>query len=441
MPEPAANKTTYARRLGLFDVTMITVGAVIGAGIFLNPSIVAARVQSAPLTLAAWVVGGLIAVAGGFCFAELGARAPNAGGGYIYLRDAFGRLPAFLYGWTLLLVINTGAVAAVAQIAARYTADLLGADRSLIAPLAVIFILALTVVNYFGIRPGALAQNVFTLAKLAALGVIVAAGFLVTPAAAVAMPGPPPSLMESIRLVGLALIPVMFATGGWQNANFVGGEIRDPHRTLPRAILLGVAIVVVVYVAVNVAYLRALGVVGLAASAAPAADTMRIAAGETGARLISLGIVASTLGILNLFILAAPRVYQAMADDGLFFASASRLHPRHRTPSGALLFQAAWAIVLSLSGTYGDLLDYVVFGDWIFFGLVAMTLFVYRGRDADGAVPEGFRMPAFRLIAGVFIAAAAVIVVSSIVSHPANAMIGATLILAGVPVFWLWQRR
>ena len=420
---------------------MITVGAVIGAGIFLNPAIVADRVQSAQLTIVAWVVGGLIAVAGGFCFAELGARAPNAGGGYVYLRDAFGRLPAFLYGWTLLLVINSGAMAAVAQIAARYSADLAGADRSLIGPLAIAFILTFTAVNYVGIRPGAIAQNIFTLTKLAALAAVVAAGLLVTPAVAGPVPAPSPDLLESIRLVGLALIPVMFATGGWQNANFVGGEVRDARRTLPRAILLGVAIVVVVYVAVNLAYLRALGVTGLAASAAPAADTMRIAAGPIGAGLISVGIIASTLGILNLFILAAPRVYQAMAADGLFFATASRLHPRYRTPSGALLFQAAWAIVLSLSGTYGDLLDYVVFGDWIFFGLVAMTLFVYRGRDAATAASEGFRMPAFRLIAGLFVAASAVIVVSSVLSNPSNAAIGATLILAGIPVFWLWQRR
>lgn len=381
---------------------MITVGAVIGAGIFLNPAIVADRVQSAHLTIVAWVVGGLIAVAGGFCFAELGARAPNAGGGYVYLRDAFGKLPAFLYGWTLLLVINSGAMAAVAQIAARYSADLAGVDPSLIGPLAIAFILTFTAVNYVGIRPGAITQNIFTLTKLAALAAVVAAGLLVAPTVAGPMPAPSPDLLESIRLVGLALIPVMFATGGWQNANFVGGEVRDARRTLPRAILLGVAIVVVVYIAVNLAYLRALGVAGLAASAAPAADTMRIVAGPTGAGLISVGIIASTLGILNLFILAAPRVYQAMAADGLFFATASRLHPRYRSPSGALLFQAAWAIVLSLSGTYGDLLDYVVFGDWIFFGLVAMTLFVYRGR---------------------------------------NAAIGATLILAGIPVFWLWQRR
>jgi APA family basic amino acid/polyamine antiporter len=421
---------------------MMVVGAVIGAGIFLNPAIVAARVGTAQLTIAAWVVGGAIAVAGGLCFAELGARAPHAGGGYVYLRDAFGRLPAFLYGWTLLLIINSGAVAAVAEIAARYTVDLAGIPAGGIGPLAIVFILIFSVVNYLGIRPGAIAQNVFTLAKLAALGVVIVAGLSVKGGAPAAPAGSATSWIETLRLIGLALIPVMFATGGWQNANFVGAEIRDARRTLPRAILLGVAIVVIVYVAVNVAYLRALGVQGLATSTAPAADTMRIATGELGARLIGLGIIASTLGILNLFILAAPRVYQAMADDGVFFRAASRLHPEYRTPSGAIVFQAVWAIVLSLSGTYGDLLDYVVFGDWIFFAMVALTLFVYRRREQEGSdTLEGFRMPAFRIVTGIFVAAAAAIVASSVLSNPANAAIGAVLILTGVPVFYAWQRR
>ncbi|NKB89951.1 MAG: amino acid permease [Acidobacteria bacterium] len=421
---------------------MMVVGAIIGAGIFLNPAIVAERVGTAELTLAAWITGGIVAIAGGFCFAELGARAPHAGGGYAYLRDAFGPLPAFLYGWTLLLVIGSGAVAAVAEIGARYSIDLLGASTSLVGPLAIGYILLFTAINYLGVRPGAMVQNVFTVAKLAALGVVIVAGIAwgSAPTGAGSASVPAPGLLESIRLVGLALIPVMFATGGWQNANFVGAEIRDAQRTLPRAILLGVAIVVVVYVSVNVAYLRALGVDGLAASVAPAADTMRAAVGETGAQLINVGIVASTLGILNLFILASPRVYQAMADDGLFFKSASRLHPRYRTPSGALIFQAGWAITLSLSGTYGDLLDYVVFGDWIFFGLVALTIFVYRARDGAEPTP-GFRMPAFRLITSVFVLAAAVIVVSSIASNPGNAAIGAALIALGVPVFFYWQKQ
>lgn len=421
----------------------MTVGGIIGAGIFLNPAIVAQRVGTAPLTLAAWALGGLIALAGAFCFAELGARMPRAGGGYVYLRDAFGRLPAFLYGWTLLLVINSGALAAVAMIAASYTGALIPGLAPWALPLAIVFLWAFTLVNILGIVPGAMAQNLFTLLKLAALVLLIAAG-LMAPTTAAEFTAPlataPAGVAATLAALGAALIPVMFATGGWQNSNFIGAEIRDPERNLPRAIVIGVIVVVTVYVLANVAYLRGLGVGGLAQAQAPAALVLERALGQRGSALISAGIVASTLGILNLFILAAPRVYQAMADDGLFFRSASRLHPRFRTPVGALLFQAGWTTVLALSGSYGQLLDYVVFGDWIFFGLVAATLFVYRRRDGAG-VPRGFRAPALPLVGGAFVSAAAIIVVSSIASNPGNAALGALLIASGVPVFHFWQNR
>lgn len=428
---------------------MMTVGGIIGAGIFLNPAIVAERTGTAGATLASWVLGGAIALAGALCFAELGSRFPRAGGGYVYLRDAFGRLPAFLYGWTLLLVINSGALAAVAAIAARYALDLMGAPARLALPLGLVFIWLFTAVNYVGIRPGAVTQNLFTLLKLGALaGLILIGCFWPTPSMPVeASPAAPLDWSGTLVAVGTALIPVMFATGGWQNSNFIAAEIRDARRTLPRAIVSGVVIVVVVYVLANVAYLRILGVGGLAESSAPAADTLAVAAGATAGRWISLGIVCSTLGILNLFVLAAPRVYQAMADDGLFFRRASRLHPRYRTPAGALLFQAVWASVLAASGTYGQLLDYVVFGDWIFFGSVAATLWVYRARegrgepaaDTDDGLP--FRTPAMPLVTGAFVLAAVAIVAASIYSNPANAALGGVLIAAGVPVYAVWRRR
>ena len=315
-------------------------------------------------------------------------------------------------------------------------------------PLGIGFIALFTAVNYFGIVPGAVVQNVFTLLKLLALGLLIGAGILLAPA--VVRATPPTELVAAplgvLGRLGAALIPVMFAIGGWQNSNFIGAEIRNPGRNLPRAIVIGVLVVVAVYLMANVAYLRALGVEGLAQSAAPAADTLAATIGSGGAALIRAGIVVSTLGILNLFILAAPRVYQAMADDGLFFRAASRLHPRYRTPSGALLFQAAWATVLALSGTYGQLLDYVVFGDWIFFGLVAATLFVYRARDRAGTSRTGngsapFLTPMYPLVPLLFVVAAAAIVVSSILSNPGNAGLGAVLIALGVPVFLLWRRK
>jgi APA family basic amino acid/polyamine antiporter len=238
----------------------------------------------------------------------------------------------------------------------------------------------------------------------------------------------------------MALIPVMFTYGGWQQTNFIAEEIVDAPRTLPRALVLGVGIVVAVYLLANAAYLRALGPAGLAASSAPAADTLEAALGGAGRRAISAGIAVSALGFLNLVILVTPRVFQGMAADGLFFDAVARLHPRHRTPTAAIAIQAGWAVVLALSGTYAQLLDYVVFGDWIFFGAAAATLFVYRARDGGAGAP-GFRVPAWRLVAGFFVLAAAYVVVSAVRAEPANALKGAVLIALGVPVYWYWRRR
>jgi APA family basic amino acid/polyamine antiporter len=445
-PDEPVGPTTYARRLGPFDATMVVVGGIVGAGIFLNPAIVAERVGSGGLVMAAWALGGAIALLGALCFAELGARRPEAGGGYVYLRETLGPLPAFLYGWTLLLVINSGGIAAVAVTFARYAADLFGMGPTSVRPLAVGAIAVLTAVNVAGVRPGAWTQNAFTVLKLAAIAVLVVVGVVLAGGDGTVAPGPArvPAAGEgsggSLLVLGPALIPVLFAYGGWQHANHVAGEVRDPERTLPRALLAGVSIVVATYLLANLAYLRGLGVEGLASSLAPASDTMRSVVGEGGARFIAAGIVVSTFGILNLFILAAPRVYQTMAADGLFFRSVARLHPRHRTPHRALLLQAGWAAALALTGTYGELLDWTVFGDWIFFGAVAATLFVYRRRDPPSPTGErAFRVPLHPLVPGLFVAAALVVVVSSVASNPLNALYGTALIGAGVPVFFLWR--
>ncbi|HXV89868.1 MAG TPA: amino acid permease [Gemmatimonadales bacterium] len=439
--------TSYLRSLGLFSTTMSVVGGIIGAGIFVSPAVVAQRVGSGGLTLAVWAFGGLVALAGAFCFAELGARAPRAGGGYVYLRDAFGRLPAFLYGWTLLLVIATGATAAVAVTFARYAIPLLGLPPGAERPLAVGAIVLLAALNYLGVRPAAFTQNVFTLLKLGALALVIIAGIALVPDGPTSSPPDNPVGMGGVglwdvgRSVGLALIPVMFTYGGWQQTNFIAEEIVDAPRTLPRALVLGVGIVMVVYLLANGAYLRALGPAGLAASAAPAADTLEATLGAAGRRLISAGIAASTLGFLNLVILVTPRVFQAMAADGLFFDRIARLHPRHRTPAAAITLQAAWAVVLALSGTYAELLDYVVFGDWIFFGAAAATLFVYRARDGMAAGAPAFRVPAYRLVTGFFVLAAVYVMASAVRAEPTNAMKGAALIALGIPVYAYWSRK
>ena len=284
--------------------------------------------------------------------------------------------------------------------------------------------------------------------KLGALVALLAAVWLAPPtgslAGAAALPAPATGTLGVLRTVGIALVPVLFAFGGWQQTNFVAEELEAPERTLPRALAFGVAIVVAVYLLANVAYLRALGVAGLAASAAPAADTMARVAGPAGRTLVSAGIAASTFGFLDLVILVSPRVYQAMARDGLFFTAFARLHPRYRTPAAAIVGQGAWACVLLLAGSYGQLLDYVTFADWIFFGLTAAALVVLRRRDlhvAGGAADRGFRAPLYPWSVVAFVLAAAWVVAGAIASSPTNAGRGTLLLLAGVPIFAWWQRR
>ena len=244
--------------------------------------------------------------------------------------------------------------------------------------------------------------------------------------------------------VAAALVPVLFAYGGWQQTNFIAEEILEPRRNLPRALVLGVCIVILVYLLANVTYLRTLGVAGLAASPAPAADALRGSFGELGATVISAGIAASTFGFLNLVIMVSPRVYQTMAADGLFFPGFARLHPRFRTPAIAIMVQASWAGALLATGRYGALLDYVVFCDWIFFGLAVISLLVIRRRDHEAGITDpqdGFRVPGWPLAPLLFVAAAIYVVIGSISSNPRNALLGLGILLLGVPVFHYWKRK
>lgn len=437
--------TTYARRIGLFSGTLLVVGGIIGSGVFLNPAVVAQRVGTEPYTMLAWGLGAVIAILGAFIFAELGARAPSAGGGYAYLRDAFGPLPAFLYGWALLLAIASGATAAVAVTFANYAVPLLGLGAGSEPALAITAIGVFTVINILGVAPGAMVQNVFTVLKLAAIAMLIVVGLFVTdapvPAATAVVAAAPLAVPQGFFAVavaiGTALVPVLFAYGGWQQTNFVAEEMVDPRGDLPRALIIGVLIVAAAYLLANFTYLDALGVEGLAASRAPAADVMGLKFGEAGRRLIAVGIAISTAGFLNLVILVTPRVYQAMARDGVFFRALAVLHPRTRTPVAAIALQCAWSIALVLSGSYGDLLDWVTFADWIFFGLTAATLIVYRRREASGAY---FLAPFHPWSTGLFMLAAAYVVLGAIVSNPMNALRGTLVLAAGVPVYLWWKR-
>jgi len=426
---------------------MMVVGGIIGSGIFLNPAIVAQRVGSPVLIMSAWAVGAAVALLGAFVFAELGQRMPATGGGYVYLRETFGRLPAFLYGWALLLAIATGAMAAVAVTFARYAAPLFGLGPEAHTPLAAGAIVLLTIVNAVGVRLGAATQNVFTVLKLGALAALIVAGaaslgmFAGLPTVEAVNHVHPSGFSGVVAAMGTALVPVLFSYGGFQQTNFVAEEIIEPEKNLPRALVVGVAIVAVTYLLANATYLHTLGVSGLAGSSAPAADVMALRFGDTGRNLIAAGIAISTFGFLNLVILVTPRVYQAMAKDGLFFRRLADLSPRYRTPVAALGLQGGWAIVLLLSGSYGALLDWVTFADWIFFGATAACLFVVRNRDRDGNPSRGYRVPFYPWSVIVFILAAAYVVAGSVISNPMNALRGALVLGAGIPVYRIWARN
>jgi len=428
--------TTYLRRLGLFSGTMAVVGGIIGGGIFRTHATVAERLGTPGAILFVWLLGGAIALIGAFCFGELGQRRPRAGGGYVYLREAFGALPAFLYGWTLVLVIATGAIAAVAVTFADYTLALLGLPHRFSVPLAVAAILFHTAINYIGVRPAAITQNIFTVLKLAALAILIGAGLTLT---VPYRPLPSLTVASPVGAIGSALVPILFTYGGWQQTNFIAEEIIEPERNLPRALVIGVTIVVAVYMLTNLAYLRILGDARLAASTAPAAETMEALLGPLGGKVIAAGIAVSTFGFLNLVILVTPRVLQAMAADGVFFRRFAVLHPTYQTPAPAIVALAVFAVALTLTGTFGQLVDYVTFGDWIFFGSTVACLYVYRARDPGPRA--GFGVPGYPITPALFVLAAAFVVFSAIASNPKNAAFGAGLIGLGIPAYLFWRSR
>lgn len=439
-------KTDFKRALGPFDATMVVVGGMIGAGIFMNPYIVAQRLPSEGWVLAAWAAGGAIALAGALAYAELGALFPRAGGPYVYLREAYHPVVGFLYGWALLLLIECGAIAAVAITFAEYALRLVGRPGAPAVPLAIAAIVVVSAINYLGVKPGSRVLNVFVVLKVAALAVLIGAGFLLSPAgpevtAAATAAAPRPS-GPLLVLFGAALVPILFAYGGWQNANYVAEEIEDPRRNLPRSLLAGTLLVAAVYVLVNVVYLRALGLDGLAATRTPASDSAARFLGPAGDRFIAAAIAVSTFGFLDLAVLAPTRVYYAMAADGLFFRGVARLHPRFRTPSLAIGLQAAWSIALALTGTYAALVDTVVFADWIFFGLTVGSVLVFRRRiPLASRSPGGFRAPLHPVLPILFAVVSAGVVASVVASNPARSAVGAGLLLAGIPAFLYWRRR
>ena len=434
---PRDDDSLLARRLGLFDATMIVMGGIVGAGIFINPSVVARAVHTPTLILIPWIVGGAIALAGAFVYAELADRKPDVGGQYAYIRDAFHPMVAFLYGWTLLLVTQTGGMAAVAMTFAAYFRELNGTSLTM-PTLAVTTLLALTAINCLGVRAGSNVQSVLMVTKIVAVVALVVTGSASRSAGAVA-PSPNGDRFP-ITALAAAMVPVLFAYGGWQTASFVSGEMRAPRRDLPRALLTGVLGVIVLYVAVNVVCLQVLGAQGLAATETPASAVMRQVLGPPGATLIAAGIAISTVGFLSQGMLTAPRVYFAMARDGVFFRGVGYVSARSRAPVVAIAVQGIWASVIALSGRYEQILNYVVALDALFFGLTGAALLVLRKREPQPAA-GGFRMPGHPWTTIVFVAAFWALAVNTVIRNPRSAGIGVLISLAGVPAYFFWRRR
>jgi APA family basic amino acid/polyamine antiporter len=421
---------------------MIVMGGIIGAGIFTNPYVVAQQVHTPFLILGAWVVGGLIALSGAFIYAELSSQSTASGGQYVYLRDALHPLVAFSYGWSLLFVIQTGGMAAVALIFANHFFELVGVPATELraALLASVALALLTVINCIGVRAGSVTQNVFMILKLIAIAVLVAFGLMVSAPAQTAGVGVPAassvSLLQSLIAFGAALIPAQFAYGGWQTACFVAGEVREPRRNLPRGLLFGVLGVIVVYLSVNYVCVYALGAEGLAQTKTPASAVMRLALGERGARFLAAGIAISTIGFLSQSMLTAPRVYFAMADDGLFFKQLAWLN-RARVPAIAIALQGGLAIVIVMvASRFEQILNYVVSVDIIFFGLTAVCVFVFRHRTQGRG--DFFRIPGHPFTTVFFILACMVITFSVIYKEPLNSAISLGIMLAGVPAYFVW---
>lgn len=425
----------YVRRLRLWDAAMIVIGGIIGGGIFLNPGIAAQRTESGLALLLMWIGAGVLTLIGALSYAELGARRPHAGGSYVYLREAFGPLAGFLFGWTMLLVIYSGSSAAVATIFASYASAVFGLPATATLPLAVGALVFVAGINLFGLRLGAQVQNLFTLLKLLAVAVLVVCGLYLAGAGSAGVLAVDPAR----RGAGFmdAALPVLFAYSGFTYLNNLAGEVREPQRTLPRALFVGMLGVIVAYALVNVAYLAVLGHAGLAASSTPAADVMQKVFGTAGAKLIAIGIAISTLGFCNITLVAGARVLQVMGEDGLFFRSVARLHPRHRTPNVALLLLSGWAVVLALSINYGQLLDYATFGDWLACAVGVTTLFWYRRRSSD---PVSFSVPGYPWLPLIFVISIGLVVVQSLHDRPRNTGIVLLIIAAGPPVYLVWRR-
>ena len=411
----------------------------IGSGIFIVPATVLAQSGGAVGTaMLVWLVAGILSLLGALTYGELGAANPDAGGLYVYIRDSFGPLPAFLYGWTTFFVISSGSVATLAVAFTGYLGQFITVTPVMSKVIAVLVILVIAAVNVRGTRQGSQVQNWSTGVKTIALLVMSVALLSRGRELSGARVWPETFTLDILSGVGLAMIGVLWAYEGWQYVTFSAGEARDAQRTFPRAIIAGTAVLIGIYLLANVAYVAALGPAGVQSSQRVAADSVTALFGPAAGKLIAAVILVSMFSAANGLTLTSPRLYFAMSRDGVFFRKLAEVHPRFRTPAFAIIAGSAWAALLAATGTFEQLLTYVVFSGWIFYGLGAMSIFVYRRRAPD--MPRPFRVPGYPLTPVLFVAASAAIVLNTLFTQPGRALVGLAVVLAGVPAYLIWRR-
>lgn len=433
------------RTLGLTDLTLIAMGTVIGSGIFLVPGVVLREtgMQTGPAMLV-WIAAGVLSYLGALTYAEMGAMKPDAGGLYTYIRDAFGPLPAFLYGWTSFFVIASGSVATLAVAFSGYFGQILPVGGIAARLISIGIIAVIAAINVRGTRKSATMQNWTTGAKVAGLVALSVAliafgrtslvGSIIGPAAW------PRSLTPSLLSgIGVAMIGVLWAYEGWQYVTFSAGETRDPQRTFPRAITIATAALVALYVLANLGYISALGPQTAAATDHIAADAGTAVLGPIAGRIVGILILVSIFSAANGIMLTAPRMYFAMARDGVFFQRLAIVNPRFGTPAFAIVAIAVWSALLAASGTFEQLLTYVVFTGWIFYALGAASIFVYRSREPD--VHRPYRVPGYPVTPALFVLAAAALVLNTMITQPGRAAAGLGVVLLGTPAFFVWRSR
>lgn len=429
------------RDLDLFTSVAISLGLIIGSGIFAVPSVIAGHLDSAGLILMVWVVGGLMALSGAFSFGELAAALPHTGGTYIYLREAYGSLVAFLFGWAQLLVINSGSYAAISTIFANYVNYFISTSVLGTKLIAVGAVSIITFLNFIGVKKAGNVQNTLTPLKVGVLIFLVMSGFLLkkgdwsnmTPLFSDA------SNLGILTVLGLALISVLWTYDGWMDVCYVSGEIKNPERTLPRAFTLSIFSIMGIYLLVNLLYLYVLPHGDMQNSEMVASDAADKILGSFGGSLIAVTVVFSTFGALNSTTLTGARIFYAMAQDGLFFNWVGKAHPKYHTPVGALLISALWSFVLIFSGGFEQLITFFIFIMWVFYGLAVGAVFVLRAKRPD--LPRPYKTFGYPFTPIFFILAATLLLVNTLKNSTLESLAGLGLLILGIPVYFYWKSK